>query len=149
MPGARSAFRWTGPGHKGDFISIDKAGAGDRTYGNYAYPEAAGRLVEIRVPDEPGDYVVRYHLASSYGVIGSAPLVVQAVTASLTAPAQVPARSVFAVSWKGPNNADDFITIVAPAARTARTDPATATRNAAIRCVSKRRARPGPTSSAT
>ena len=96
--------------------AVREAGAGDKTYGNYAYPEAAGRSVEIRVPDEPGDYLVRYHLASSYGVIGSAPLTVEAVTASLTAPAQVPARSVFAVNWKGPNNPDDFITIVAPAA---------------------------------
>ncbi len=115
--GSTLAVRWTGPGHKGDFISIDKAGAADRVYGNYAYPEAAGRAVEIRVPDEPGDYFVRYHLASSYGVVGSAPLAVQAVTASLTAPAQVPARSVFAVSWKGPDNAGDYITIVAPTAK--------------------------------
>jgi Mg-chelatase subunit ChlD len=115
--GGTLAVKWTGPGHKGDFISIDKVGAADRTYGNYAYPEAAGRPVEIRVPDEPGDYLVRYHLASSYGVVGSAPLTVQAVTASLTAPAQVPARSVFAVSWKGPNNVDDFITIVVPTAK--------------------------------
>ena len=115
--GGTHAVRWTGPGRKGDFISIDEAGAAERTYGNYAYPKAAGQPVEIRVPDEPGDYLVRYHLASSYGVVGSAPLAVQAVTASLTAPAQVPARSVFAVDWKGPNNPDDFITIVAPAAK--------------------------------
>ena len=114
--GSTLSVTWTGPGKKGDFISIDAVGANDRTYGNYAYPER-GNPIEVRVPDAPADYVVRYHLASSYGVIGSAPLKVEAVTASLTAPAKVPARSVFEVTWKGPNNPGDFITVVAPTAK--------------------------------
>ena len=114
--GGKLSVKWTGPGKKGDFISIDSVGADERTYGPYAYP-SEGNPAEVRVPDEPGDYVVRYHLAASYGVIGSAPLKVDAVTASLAAPAQVPARSVFQVAWKGPNNPDDFITIVAPTAK--------------------------------
>ncbi len=114
--GGTLVVTWTGPGKQGDFISIDATGAAERTYGNYEYP-SKGNPVSIRVPDEPGKYVVRYHLASSYGVIGSAPLVVEAVTASLSAPAQVPARSVFAVQWKGPNDPDDFVTIVVPAAK--------------------------------
>jgi len=114
--GGMLAVTWTGPAKKGDFISIDAVGANDRTYGGYAYPER-GNPLEVRVPDDPGDYVVRYHLASSYGVIGSAPLKVEAVTASVTAPAQVAARSVFNVSWKGPDNPGDFITLVAPTAK--------------------------------
>jgi hypothetical protein len=114
--GGMLAVTWTGPAKKGDFISIDAVGANDRTYGNYAYPER-GNPVEVRVPDDPADYVVRYHLASSYGVIGSAPLKVEAVTASVTAPAKVAARSVFNVSWKGPDNPGDFITLVAPTAK--------------------------------
>jgi Mg-chelatase subunit ChlD len=114
--GSMLPVKWSGPGKKGEFVSIDKAGANDRTYGNYAYPER-GNPIEVRVPDEPGDYVVRYHLASSYGVIGSAPLKVEAVTASVTAPAKVAARSVFEAGWKGPNNPGDFITIVVPTAK--------------------------------
>lgn len=115
--GSTLAVNWAGPGNKGDFISIDKTGANDSTYGNYDYPQAAGKPVQIQVPDEPGDYLVRYHLAASYGVIGSAPLTVEAVTASLTAPAQAAARSVFTVNWKGPDNPGDYITIVAPTAK--------------------------------
>jgi Mg-chelatase subunit ChlD len=114
--GSMLAVAWTGPGKKGYFISIDAIGANDRTYGNYDYPEH-GNPLQVRVPDDPGDYVVRYHVASSYGVIGSAPLKVEAVTASLTAPAKVSARSVFEVSWKGPDNPGDFITVVAPTAK--------------------------------
>ena len=114
--GSTLSVAWTGPGKKGDFISIDAVGAGEKAYGNYAYAER-GNPLEIRVPDDPADYLVRYHLASSYGVIGSAPLKVEAVTASLTAPAKVAARSVFEVSWKGPNSTGDFITVVAPTAK--------------------------------
>jgi len=114
--GGTLPVKWTGPGKQGDFISIDAVGANDRTYGNYAYPER-GNPIDIRVPDDPGDYVVRYHLASSYGAIGSAPLKVEAVTATLTAPAKVAAHSVFPVTWKGPDNPGDFITLVAPTAK--------------------------------
>jgi Mg-chelatase subunit ChlD len=106
---------WTGPGKQGEFISIDQVGANERTYGNYGYPNK-GNPLDVRVPDEPGDYVVRYHLASSYGVIGSGPLKVVPATATLTAPKAVVARSVFPVTWKGPDNPGDFITVVTPAA---------------------------------
>ena len=115
VAGGLLSVAWTGPGHASDFISIDAPGAADRDYGNYDYPQR-GNPLGIRVPDAPGDYLVRYHLANSYGVIGSAPLRVDAATASLTAPASVPGGSVFEVRWKGPGNTSDFITLVAPTA---------------------------------
>jgi len=111
--GATLAISWTGPGHDGDFISIDTAGADDRSYGPYAYPKS-GNPVSIRAPEAPGDYLIRYHMAASYRVIGSRPLRVEAATASLTAPDSVTAGSVFEVSWQGPGNTGDFITLVAP-----------------------------------
>ena len=114
--GSMLPVKWVGPGKKGDFISIDAVGADDRSYGNYEYPER-GNPIEIRVPDEPGQYVVRYHLASSYNVVGSRPLEIDAVTANLSAPEEVTARSVFNVGWEGPNNTGDFITVVAPTAK--------------------------------
>ncbi len=113
--GSLLSVAWTGPGHAGDFISIDAPAAAERDYGNYAYATQANPL-GVRVPDAPGDYLVRYHLASSYGVIGSASLRVDPVNASLTAPATVTAGSVFEVHWKGPDNSSDFITLVKPSA---------------------------------
>jgi hypothetical protein len=68
--------------------------------------------VSVRAPDEAGDYVLRYHLASSYRVIGSAPLKITPATASVSAPAEVVAGKVFEVAWKGPDNETDFITVV-------------------------------------
>jgi Mg-chelatase subunit ChlD len=123
IAGSGLSVTWSGPGNPGDFVSIDASGAAERDYGNYAYA-VAGKPLEIRVPDEPGDYLVRYHLAASYGVIGSSPLRVEPATASLTAPASVTAGSVFEVGWKGPNNSGDFITLIEPAAADGKYGPA-------------------------
>jgi len=109
--GGEVSVTWAGPAHEGDFISIDTVAADDKAYGPYAYT-AAGNAVVIRAPDAAGDYVVRYHLAASYRVIGSAPLRIESVSASLTAPTEVAAGTVFEVTWKGPDNVGDFVTIV-------------------------------------
>ena len=45
--GSKLEVRWTGPNAKGDFVSIDTAGAPDHTYGPYAYP-SAGNPVPAR-----------------------------------------------------------------------------------------------------
>lgn len=55
---------------------------------------------------------MRYFLGNGDKVIAARPLTIGGVTASVTAPAQVAAGSKFSVSWQGPNNAQDFITIV-------------------------------------
>jgi Mg-chelatase subunit ChlD len=120
--GGLLSVEWQGPGRAGDFISIDAPGAPEREYGNYEYP-SQGNPLGIRAPDAPGEYVVRYHLASSYGVIGSAPLRVDPVTASLTAPESVAAGSVFEVRWNGPDNPGDFITLVPPATEQGKAGP--------------------------
>ena len=71
--GGDLTITWTGPKQPSDFISIDKPGAPDTTYGPYAYA-TQGSPAKIRAPDAPGDYVVRYHMAGGYRVIGSAPV---------------------------------------------------------------------------
>jgi hypothetical protein len=111
VAGGNVAVTWTGPNNSGDFIAIDKPTDPERTYGPYAYA-ASGNPVTIRAPDAPGDYVIRYHLAASYRVVGSVPLRITPATASLSAPAEVVAGKVFEVGWKGPDNEGDFITVV-------------------------------------
>jgi Mg-chelatase subunit ChlD len=114
--GSMLSVAWTGPGKQGDFVSVDAAGAPNRTYGNYAYAQGPGPL-EIRVPDVPGDYVVRYHLAASYGVLASAPLRVEPASARLTAPASVAAGTIFEVRWEGPDDPGDYVTVLPPDAK--------------------------------
>lgn len=112
--GAQVSIEWLGPGWERDFISIDPAGAGDRQYGQYAY--ARSSPVVIRAPDQAGEYVVRYHLATTYRSIGQTTLTVGGVAATLTAPAEARAGSDIEVAWQGPGERLDFISIDADGA---------------------------------
>ena len=58
--------------------------------------------VSIKAPEEAGDYLVRYHMGNSYRVLASVPIRIDSVTASLTAPKEVAAGTVFEVGWTGP-----------------------------------------------
>jgi hypothetical protein len=110
--GSEIKIAWTGPDHPNDFISIDKPGAPERDYGPYAYTKEGSPLA-IRVPEEAGDYVIRYHTGQSYSVVVERPLAVGAVSATLQAPAKVVARSKFDVAWDGPNNPEDYVAVAA------------------------------------
>jgi Ca-activated chloride channel family protein len=105
---------WQGPGYERDFISIDPVGAPDRDYGVYTY--ARENPLSIRAPDAAGEYLVRYHLASSYRVIGQAALTVGSVGATLTAPAEARAGSEIQVAWQGPDASLDYISVDAEGA---------------------------------
>ena len=110
--GADMEVRWQGPGNARDFISIDPAGAPDKKYGpGYKYVKGT-ESVKLQAPADPGNYEVRYHLgASGYPVIGSTPLEVMTVTATLDAPAEASAGEAIQVGWTGPGNSRDFISI--------------------------------------
>jgi Ca-activated chloride channel family protein len=107
--GAPVTIAWRGPAWERDFISIDTVGASDRQYGAYQYARASP--VTIRAPDRAGEYIVRYHLATTYRVIGMMPLTVGSVRATLTAPPEARAGATVRVSWDGPNERFDFISI--------------------------------------
>jgi hypothetical protein len=106
--GAKFDVRWTGPNNNSDYIAIGNA---QRPYIEYAYTKA-GNPVRLTAPDQAGDYELRYFLGNGDKVIASKKLTIGSVTATVTAPATVPAGAKFRVTWVGPNNALDFVTIV-------------------------------------
>jgi hypothetical protein len=110
--GASVEIHWTGPANRQDFISIDPVGSAEKKYGKYAYAKKVP--AKIRAPEEPGQYIIRYHLAMTYRVIGQTELTVKGVTATLEAPAQVQAGGEIAVSWQGPGGQGDYISIDPP-----------------------------------
>jgi hypothetical protein len=114
--GAKFAVKWQGPNNQQDFITIVKVGTPARTYAHYEYTRA-GNPVELRAPDEPGEYEVRYLTGQSYATVASTKITVGAVNASVQGPTEAVAGSAFNVSWKGPNNANDYITIVPKGAK--------------------------------
>ena len=118
--GEEFTIQWTGPNNDREFIGLVKADAAEGTYsGPYKYTREGSPLT-LRAPDEPGDYELRYMMASTpYRTIGRARVQVTATGAALTVPASVAAGATFAVRWQGPDNPRDFITIV-PAGAAAR-----------------------------
>ena len=109
--GSQIKIAWQGPNNPRDFITIVKAGTPDKQYGAYQY-SSKGSPVEMRAPDLPGEYEVRYLTGQAYATLATVKMTVTAVTASLKAPAQAVAGATFAVNWEGPNNQRDYVTIV-------------------------------------
>lgn len=114
--GAKVSIKWAGPDNARDFITLVKAGAADKSYDGYEYT-SKGSPLDLRAPDQPGEYEVRYLTAQSYATLATAKLTVTAISATLQAPAEAVAGSTFPVSWKGPNNQRDYITLVPKGAR--------------------------------
>ena len=109
--GSMFKVAWTGPNNSGDYVTIVKAGAAEKTYLNYAYTKD-GSPAKLRAVDEPGAYELRYIMGQSGSTLSRLPITVKATSAELKAPATVTAGSFFKVAWTGPNNSGDYVTIV-------------------------------------
>jgi hypothetical protein len=114
--GARFKVTWTGPNNPRDFITLLKAGTPEKTYDRYSYT-SGGSPIELTAPDLPGAYELRYATGAGYLTLARASINVGAVSASLTSPATAVAGQSFKVSWKGPDNPRNFITVVPKGAR--------------------------------
>ena len=109
--GAAFEVAWSGPDNQGDFLTIVPAGAEEGAFRDYAYT-AEGSPARLTAPQEAGAYELRYVTAQVGSTLARRAIAVVAATASLTAPAQVPAGAAFEVAWSGPDNEGDYVTIV-------------------------------------
>ncbi len=117
--GAEISITWEGPDNPRDFITVVPAGTAEGQYDVYSYT-SKGSPLTVRAPDEPGDYEIRYLMGSGgYRSLGSVPLAVTGTEAALEFPPTVAAGAGFDIRWQGPDNVQDFITIV-PAGAPAR-----------------------------
>jgi len=114
--GAAFKVTWDGPDNPRDFITLVKAGTPAKQYERYAYT-SKGSPLELTAPDAPGDYELRYLTAQTYATLGSAPLRVTAISGGIEGPADAVAGSTFAVTWRGPDNVHDYVTVVPKGAR--------------------------------
>jgi hypothetical protein len=114
--GASIAMSWTGPGNPRDYLTVVKDGAAEQTWGRYEYV-SRGNPIAMTAPDAPGEFEARYLSAQNNTTLARAKFTVGAVIGTLTAPPQATAGEAFQVSWKGPDNPRNFITIVPKGAR--------------------------------
>jgi len=109
--GSEFEITWSGPNNKQDFISIAEVGMEPRKYRTYVFTKR-GEVLKFRAPDEPGSYELRYMDGNTYSALYTVPLTIVETNATLEAPAEVTAGSEFKVFWTGPDNRQDFITII-------------------------------------
>lgn len=111
--GAVLEVQWTGPNNPQDFITIVDAGAEEGNYERGYVYTAKGSPVKMTAPDVPGAYEIRYLMGQSpYRTLARRPLQVTGTEASIQAPDRVPAGAAVEFTWQGPDNAQDFITLV-------------------------------------
>jgi len=109
--GASIKVTWTGPDNRNDFVTIVPAGTEAGEYGNYEYTRK-GSPLKVRAPDQPGAYELRYLTGQSRSTLASLPITVTAVSATLAAVPTVAAGTTVRITWTGPDNRNDFVTIV-------------------------------------
>jgi len=102
---------WEGPDNPQDYITVVEAGAPEGSYEDY-WRTNRGSPARVTMPDALGNYELRYVLHQSGRTLASRPIMLGAVSAQLLAPTEIPAGSVVEVQWQGPDNPQDYITVV-------------------------------------
>jgi len=102
---------WSGPDDARDYVTIVEVGTREGGFLNYAYTRQ-GSPASITAPDELGVYELRYVHGPSDRTLATREIAVSAVSAGLEAPEEVFAGAEFNVTWRGPDNRGDYITII-------------------------------------
>lgn len=111
VAGANFTVAFTKPEGGRGYIAIGEVDADGIDY-QYGYQSARDKPVELTAPDTAGDYAIRYIQEGNKDVIlATVPLKVTPISASLSVPESVVARSEFEVSWEGPDNMRDCVSL--------------------------------------
>jgi len=118
VAGGKVTVKFSGaPAGEKNWITVVQKTDPDTAYLNWGYVRGGSGTLDLSVPDEQIEYQIRYHLANPDGstrVVGrSAPFTPKKVTASLEGPAEAQGGSKITVKWTGPNNDQDYVTVVA------------------------------------
>lgn len=109
-------IEWKGPSGSGEYITLVPADAAEGTYADYEYTSGDAGSITLPGPSEPGRYEVRYLSGGANATLAKQSIDIGDAEFSLEFPASAAAGSTISVSWKGPGNPRDFVTIVAPSA---------------------------------
>ncbi|WAC18389.1 VWA domain-containing protein [Luteolibacter sp. SL250] len=111
VAGSAVSIEWTGPNHKGDFITIVPKATKDGEYEKWTYTRGNSPL-NVIATSTPGDSEIRYMNEQGNIVLARHPIQIVKGAVTLKAPAEAVAGSPVSIEWTGPNNKGDFITIV-------------------------------------
>lgn len=109
--GSQLKIVWTGPDNEGDYITIVKESADDKQYLNYV-GTSSGNPAKMQAPATTGKYQLRYIMGKSKTVLARKDILVSEISGKVEAQESVLAGSDIQITWIGPNNSSDYITIV-------------------------------------
>ena len=111
VAGARFEVLWTGPDNPGDYLTVVTQGAADASYANFTYTRQ-GSPMQLTALIEPGAAEIRYVTGRSHTILARRQLTITPPTVTLEAADEAPAGGKVNVTWTGPNNVGDYITVV-------------------------------------
>jgi len=111
VAGAEIEVAWIGPDNQNDYIAIVEAGADEGTSINYAYTRK-GSPLDLKTVDRSGVYEIRYVSGQSRETMATATINLTEPVVSLDIPAEAIAGASIDITWVGPDNQNDYITIV-------------------------------------
>jgi len=109
--GAKFSVTWTGPNNRDDYVTIVRKEAVEAGSADYKQTKV-GSTLQLTAHVEPGEYEVRYVTGRSHKVLGRAPVTITPAVATLEAAAEVVLGATISVTWTGPDNRGDYITLV-------------------------------------
>ena len=114
VAGSQVDVTWSGPDNKNDYISVATDQQDPNKYVNYAYTKR-GNPASVKMPLEPGAYQIRYIASGNPAkILASRDISVVAAQVSLDASESAEAGSTIEVTWDGPDNNNDYISVASP-----------------------------------
>lgn len=110
--GEKIEVTWKGPGNNYDVIGVYPADAAD----NVRALSSAAILnkknpIAFKLPEMPGEYEIRYIMSRSKRIVARRGLTIETIEVSLTAPERADFGAEVEVTWKGPGNDYDLISL--------------------------------------
>jgi hypothetical protein len=110
--GSRLTLEATGAGDPRDFVTIVAKGEPEGSYHAYEYLRPGTPQIQLQMPPTAGDFELRVCAAASpYRTLARHAIRLVAADAKVQAPANIKAGGQFEITWSGPNNPRDYITI--------------------------------------
>ncbi|MCZ6671534.1 MAG: VWA domain-containing protein [Verrucomicrobia bacterium] len=103
---------WQGPANKGDFITLVNKSAADSFHQRPAYVTRGKPVVELQAPMTPGEMEIRYIGGANRVPLGRIPLTLAETRVGLEPPESAVINQTIYIHWSGPQNQNDYLTIV-------------------------------------
>jgi len=111
IAGSSIDVQWTGPNNTGDYITVVAKATPDGDYANYTETRK-GSPLKLLMPITPGDAELRYMSGQGRKVLARRAITINAATVTLSAQPEAAPGADVSITWTGPNNTGDYITIV-------------------------------------